>query len=212
MNHKGNAGGFSPHLGLLLMILVVAIGSSAWYVNNHVAQRNGRTSSNSAQAPQYVDQYIRVDFKDGVTFQQADSLVKSLNLSYWNPQSDNEQNFVPHFYRGIKKTQFNQVAANLKKYPEVVSFIDDSSDPINNRANSDEFWTEITFKEETTWPRIEKIFVDSGFGLSNQPESNFTSRTAWLTTPRGQEDFYVNKFKQSPLVKSASRLGKLYLQ
>lgn len=179
---------------------------TALYISRH--QKKGTTPLIPDKASQYVDQDIQVTFKDGVTFQQADSLIKSFGLNHMNPQTDQEESFIPYFYRAIKKTKFDQVAANLKNYPEVVSFIDDSSDPVNNRANPDEFWTKIVFKQDTTWPRIKQIFVDSGFGLSNQPESGFTLRTFYLVTPKGQETLYVAKFKQDPLVKSATRIGQ----
>lgn len=190
--------------------MVMTATTAALYISRH--QKNGSTATNSDQTSQYVDQDIQVGFKDGVTFSQADSLVKTFGLSYMNSLADQEGNFIPKFYRAIKKTKFDQVAANLKNYPEVATFIDDSLDPVNNRANPDEFWTKIVFKENTTWPRIEKIFIDSGFGLSNQPESNFTSRSVFLVTPKGQESLFVAKFSHNGLVKSASRLGKLDIQ
>lgn len=204
MKHKRSTAGFSFVFIALLLFILLALASMALYTTRH--QKNSSITQNSAKTPQYVDQDIQVTFKDGVTFQQADSLVKSFGLSYMNPQADQEDGFIPHFYRAIKKPKFEQVAANLKNYPEVVSFIDDSSDPVNNRANPDEFWTKIVFKEDATWPRIKQIFVDSGFGLSNQSESGFTLRTFYLVTPKGQETLYVTKFKLDPLVKGAKRI------
>lgn len=206
MKYKRSTAGFSFVFITLLLFILLALATTALYTTRH--QKNGLITQNSAKAPQYVDQDIQVTFKDGVTFQQADSLVKSFSLSYMNPQADQENGFIPHFYRAIKKIKFDQVAANLKNYSEVVSFADVSSDPVNNRANSDEYWTKIVFKEDTTWSRIKKIFVDSGFGLSNQSESGFTLRTFYLVTPKGQESLYVTKFKQDPIVKSAERLGR----
>jgi hypothetical protein len=202
MKHKRSEFGFSLHLFLILIVIIAAIGFSGWYVisRHSPVQDNGWSSADN-----FIPGDISVTFNDGVTFQKALDLIKSYGLTVDKPEAYNDD-FTPESYRAIKMDHFNQIQNNLKGYPEVVSFIDDSLDPANNRAGAGEKWVKVTWRQDVTYDRIKAILVASGLGLSNQPQG--VNRTVYLKVPDGQEGSYISKFKQNSIVKNADRVGR----
>src|SRR5690242_10833142 len=138
--------GFTMQLILMLVLVVAAVGLSGWYLMRDHKQR---LDNDNTSAEDFVPGYISVTFRDGVTFQQASSLIKSYGLAVDKP-GDYDEAFTPHSYRAINAGQFNVIEIKLRNYPEVASFIDDSSDPSNNRAGPGEKWVKVTYKQETT--------------------------------------------------------------
>lgn len=201
MNHKRSESGFSLHLILTILLVVLAIGLSGWYVvNRHkIAQNNSN----------YVTGYISVIFKDGVTFQQAQDLATSLNLGEITPDAG-DTTFTPILYRVIKSDQFDKIQAKIKTYPEVVKFIDNSADPSNNVAGPGEKMVKVTFKQDVTCDKIKSISIDSGLGTPNQPCSTST-RFVSIKVPDGKENSFVRRFKSSPLVETADRVSNQVL-
>jgi hypothetical protein len=203
MKHKRSANGFAVHLALISIILVAAIAFSGWHV---IKQHNqdrfiNQDVSQSDLVP--VQGVIDLSFKDGVSFQQAQSLISSFGLSVDKP-GEVETNFIPKSYRGINDKIAAAVMSKLGAYTEVKSVLDDSADLANNRAGPGEKWVEVIWQENVTFDRIKQIQAATGYGLSNQPQA--INRTIYgLRVPNGQEGSYVKKFKQNPLIKDANR-------
>jgi hypothetical protein len=206
MKHKRGEFGFSLHLFFILFAVIAAIGFSGLYVisRDRPVQDNWGNSADN-----FIPGDISVTFNDGVAFQKAFDLIKSYGLTIDKPEAYNDA-FTPKSYRAIKMDQFTQIQDKLKDYPEVESFIDDSSDPVNNRAGTAEKWVKVTWRQDVTYDRIKIILVASGLGLSDQPQG--VIRTVYLKVPDGQEDIYINKFKQNSIVQTADWVGRPVLQ
>lgn len=207
MKHKRSEAGFSLLLIMILLSVLLIIGASGLYIVHRYEQaRNDQANS----ANNLIPGAIEVTFRDGTTYQQILDLVTSYHLTL-DPQADYEEQFTPHSYRAVPADQFAAIQAKLKSYPEVVSFIDDSADPSNNRAGAGQKWVKVTYTEETTCSRIKVITTDSGLGAPTQPCPTNT-KTIFLTVPKGQEDSFVAKFKRNASVESATRLSQLVAQ
>ncbi len=204
MKHKQSSG-FAIHLLLILILIVAAVGLTGWYVYEHHRSPSDSVNNSNNWAPNEIS----VTFKDGTTYAQASDLMKSYGLTIENADTA-EGSFIPRSWRGIKDADANEVIAKLNTYPEVKSAFDDSADPANNRAGKDEKWLEVIWQENTTFNRIKQIQVATGYGLSTQPGATYGY--LWVDVPTGQEDSFVKKLKQSPIVQDASRMGKVILQ
>jgi hypothetical protein len=204
MNHK-RSGGFAVHLLVLIVLLAAAIGISGWYVYHRSHENQADKQLSEAD---YVPGVLDVTFKDGTTARQALDLVDSYKLTVEHPEAADAA-FTPKSYRAIKDGQFTTIQNKLIKYPEVVSFFDDSADP-TSRAGNGEKWVGVIWRQDAKYDRIKTILVESGLGAPTQPQG--ITRSLYIEVPIGQEKHYIDILKRNPLVKSAERLGKPVLQ
>ena len=151
----------------------------------------------------YVPGEISAVAKDGTTVDQVYQLIEELGLAKFNVKLS-EELFTPTEWRGIKKTEYQGVRDKLLSYPLVVSVIDDSANPSNNRAAGDEYWIKMVFKQNATNQDIKDILIIVGIGQSWQ--TNYSTKDFYLTVPAGQEDNSVKKLKKSPIIDHAERV------
>ena len=176
---------------------------SGWYVVNH----HKYIDSSSINSNNFQPEVISITFKDGVTFQQAKKLITSYNLNLEQPDTVYTNSFTPWDYRAVKTNQFDQIRSNLKIYSEVTLFEDASSDG-SSRAGPGYTWAKVTFSQDASMSRIITILKSSGLGLGETPDHPIiVFRSIDLKVPVGQEDTYVDKFKQKSFVQSAERIG-----
>jgi hypothetical protein len=194
---------FRSKYKVILVVAIMAIaGVGGWYgINHHKQIDSSGVSSNNFQPG-----VISITFNDGVTFQQAKELITSYNLSLEQPDTVYMNSFTPWDYRAVKTEQFGQIRTSLKAFPEVTSFEDASNDG-SSRAGSGYTWVKVTFRQDTTTSQIVAILKSSGLGLGQTPDHPIiVLRSLDLKVPDGDEDSYLKKFKQKPIVQAAERV------
>lgn len=149
---------------------------------------------------------IEIKFNDAVTVKQAADLLRNESIKTLNREELRYYDifFTPNDYRAIKTSQFDIVKNKLNAYPEVTSFADATNDG-SSRANPDETWVKISFRQDVSKERLIEILEASGLGLGGNPENPLRlDRTMIVQADSVKQKTYINKLKKSALVQSAT--------
>ncbi len=181
----------------LVVALLIIVG--ALFVINEI-----RTNIVASRNP--VAGSIEIKFNDGVTVNQAADLLRRENIKDLNDEELRYYDifFTPNDYRAIKTSQFDIVKNKLSNYAEVTSFADATNDG-SSRANPDETWVKISFRQDVNIERLIEILEASGLGLGANPENPLRlDRTMIVQADSIQQKTYIKKLKKSALVQSAT--------
>jgi len=182
-------------LPLLLVGLSFLLTLAGWYIHTHPFHEDIPMSA----APQYIPGKIGVEFRDGTTADQALAVVNSFGLTTSEDTDTIQTNFTPQISLDIKTDDFASLSSKLKQNPEVTDVVNPFPEPAYVHTSDTDI--NITFKQGTFASKDRQILSQAGIN----PVGLRIYRGITVIVPVGQENYYVAKFKQNPLVTSAEQ-------
>jgi hypothetical protein len=183
---------------LFLVVIIFIAGLFVFLIkdNNLVKKyvfRNSQQESNPTKK-NYVPGEIMLGFTDDAPYSEVIQAIESENLTYENTYKA----FEPSSLVSVPAGQA-QIFADKLKQNKLVSEI------IPNETRNE---IEVKFAFGTSKTDVEGIIKQEGLTMINF----FRFPYIKVKTPEGKEQFYIDKFKKLPIVKSAELNHLFYVQ
>lgn len=162
-------------------------------VKNYI-YKNNQQDSNSTKSKNYVPGEIMLGFTDDAPYSEVIQAIESENLTY----EKTYKAFEPNSLVSVPAGQAQILADRLKQNRLVFETI------LNETRNE----IEVKFTFGTSKTDAEGVIKQEGLAMKNF----FRFPYIKVKTPIGKEQFYIDKFKILPIVKSAELNNLLYVQ